>query len=387
MAQRYLAVTSPGLEEMMERELRAMKVKRLERVEGGVEFDATSRGLYEVLLGSRVAHRVYLRMDTFRARDLRECYRKARRFEWERLLGEGAKVAMRGVVKESYIYGSGALVDAVGDGLRDRYAFECKQLRGPQIDRSQHADHDPDTFHLMARCDQDYCQLNLEATCGSLHLRGWRAHTGPAPMRETLAAAMLMACDWQPDEPLLDPMCGSGTFLIEAARLAAGLPPRLKTHRYGVERWASFDAERWAELQQRAVGGGRGQARIVGRDMDAKVIEFARENARLAGVSERITFEVCEVSEGGAPQVSRPGVVICNPPYGERLSEGGAIAALGERLSSDFAGWRAALLLPDGMRPPTVGSRWRVALSCRNGGIPVKLWTCTLGDPDEESEA
>lgn len=374
MAQTYVAITSPGLEEQLLQELRGMKIKRPKVIEGGVEFEATSRGLYEVLLWSRVAHRVMWRVDDFRARDQRECYKKSRRVEWERMLGEGAQVAIRGVVKESYIYGSGALVSSVADGMRDRYAFDVGGLRGPTIDQTGRAINDPGIFSLLARCDQDRCTLSLEGSSGSMHRRGWRTQTGGAPLRESIASAILRAVAWTPDQPLLDPMCGSGTILVEAARQALGKLPRLTSHHYGVRDWANFDEERFEAMHtlvaKHAVK--PEVLRLFGRDRDEAVLDLARANLKRAEVADVINLAHIELVDGVAP-CEQPGWIVSNPPYGERLSDAGVMRELGESLREHFQGWKVAMLVTESQRPPRVGTPWEARLSLKNGGIPVKL--------------
>lgn len=380
MAQRYVAITAPGLEPMLERELRAAKVKRPERILGGVEFDAAARGLYEVLLTSRVAHRIYLRVDSFRARDQREAYRKARRIDWERLIPPGAALATRATIRQSALYGSGALIDAVSDGIQDHFRHDLPgDLAVPRIDRSERsAAQLANTLHVMARLEDDLCQLNLEASRGSLHMRGWRAATGPAPVRESIAAAMLLAAEWTPDEPLLDPMCGSGTLLIEAARLAAGLMPRLAHHDYALPQWANFNAELWDELRAREPVPHPSPAPIFGRDLDPEVLTLAQHNAERAQVTPRVSFAQQDAATG-LPPTSRPGLVVCNPPYGERLANHQGVEALCKQLDAHFRGWRACLLLPDTIRPrPLRGTPWTAATTLLNGGIPVTIWTITV---------
>ncbi len=374
MAQTYAAITTPGLEHVLLDELRKMKVKRPKVIEGGVEFQATARGFYEVLLWSRVAHRVLMRLDEFRARDQRECYKKTRRFEWERLLGEGAKVAIRGVVKESYIYGSGALASSVADGLRDRYAFELKGLRGPTIEVTERAIHEPGVLNILARCEQDRCTLSLEGSSGSMHRRGWRHKTGSAPMRESIASAMLREIGWTPDQPLLDPMCGSGTILIEAGRQALGMLPRDPSHHYGVKDWANFDEERFDALQtlgaKQAVS--RDTLKLYGRDREEEVLEIARDNARHAGLDDLIAWEHTPLAQGQSP-CDEVGWIVSNPPYGERLSSSGMMRELGEMLRGHFEGWRVALLLSESQRPPRFAHPWRTCLTFKNGGLGVKV--------------
>ena len=378
MAQTYVAVTTPGLEHVLLEELRRMKIKRPKLIEGGVEFEATSRGLYEVLGWSRIAHRVMLRVTDFRARDQRECYKKTRRYDWERLLGEEEtqKVSVRGVVRTSGIGGSGALSSSVLDGIRDHYTLDLKQPP-VKLRQTESATSEDGELAILARCVNDQCELSLEASSGSMHQRGWRLATGDAPLRESYAAAILEAIGWDGEEPLLDPMCGSGTIVIEAARKALGMPPRLASHHYGAMNWGSADPERFASILAASPPGkrsARDNVFVMGRDRDKQVVEKALRNIKAAGVAgaARIARVACDA--GTPPDEMQTGWIVSNPPYGERLEEGDSLRDLAVMLREQFQGWKVALLLAETQRPPRTGAFWNEALSFRNGGLPVKLW-------------
>lgn len=378
MAQTYVAVTTPGLERMLLNELRRMKIKKPRVIEGGVEFEATSRGLYEVLGWSRIAHRVMLRVTDFRARDQRECYKKTRRHDWERLLGEdeAQQVSVRGVVRTSGIGGSGALSSSVLDGVRDRYTLDLK--RAPvKLRQTESAVTEPGELAILARCVDDRCELSLEASSGSMHQRGWRVATGEAPLRESYAAAILEAIEWDGQEPLLDPMCGSGTIVIEAARKALGMPPRTMAHHYGAMSWGNADPARFHEILASSSPGKQAVREVVvvvGRDRDAEVVEKAKKNVDVAGVAgvARISQIACDA--GSPPDGVETGWIVSNPPYGERLDEGDSLRDLAVMLRERFQGWKVALLLSETQQPPRTGAFWTEALSFRNGGLPVKLW-------------
>jgi len=240
MSQRYFAVITPGLEGALASELRSLPTRKRSVVEGGVGFEATGVGFYQVMHRSRLANRVYLRVDEFRARDPQELYRKAKRIDWARLLHPGQPVVVEGRSKASRIFGSGAVVARVEDGIADYWR--------ERLDRTP-----PDFGHpqrLLARLHEDRCTLSLDAAGALMHRRGWRLAPGRAPLRENCAAALLQLLGWQPGVPLIDPMCGSGTFLIEAARWAATLPPR-RWSSYAFHHWANFNPARWESTCRR----------------------------------------------------------------------------------------------------------------------------------------
>lgn len=387
MSQTYFAVTAPGLEPALLEELRQMKIKRPEVLHGGVEFEATSRGFYEALCWVRTAHRLYLRVDEFRARENKELYRKARRFDWSRLIPQDARVHVRGVLRHSKLGGSGELIDAVADGLRDHFTID-EASAPPTITRHHEGgapEADPDeVLVVMARSEEDRCQLNLEAGGAAMHVRGWRQEAGPAPLRESLAAAALLLAGWSPSEALLDPMCGAGTIPVEAARWAAGLPPRQREH-HAAARWANWRPERWEQvlaLDHGAPEKARGP--IWGRDVDGEVLGMARRNAARGEVDGFVRFAQGDVAELEPPQGVDPGLVLCNPPYGERLEGREVVEVLLERFAQAFEGWRLAMVLPRdvSVSHPTLSTRALADFS--NGGIPVRLWLCAR--PEQLSE-
>ena len=385
MAQRYFAVTTPGLEEALLDELRGFKIKKPKIMQGGVEFQATGRGLYQVLCWSRIAHRLYLRVDEFRARDGIELYNKTRRFDWERLISGGEDedddrsiVQVRVVVHRSGIGGSGEALDRVADGLRDHFSQELK-VYPPKVLREERTRQKPGELTLMARVIEDRCELNLEASGKPLHQRGWRKETGAAPLRESLAAAILRLCEWREDEALVDPMCGSGTFLIEAARWRQNLGPR---------QWSDYSALSFANANQELfdevasdppnASSDASPASIIGADHDADVIEVAGRNAARAEVSEEAAFIHAEVKDLAATvseAKGAPGLVVCNPPYGERLERSGAIRELLEQFASGaMSGWRLGILLPRDFDLTTAVFPMKERARFTNGGLPVTLW-------------
>lgn len=374
MAQRYFAVTTPGLEETLLQELRGFKVKKPKVMRGGVEFQATARGFYQVLHFARTTHRLYLRVDEFRARDVHELYKKTRRIDWERLLpvDAHAPVQIRGVSHRSNVSGSGELVERVLDGVRDHFTLDLATAP-PTLLRER--DHVQNPITLMVRMSDDRCELSLEAAGRALHQRGWREESGEAPLRETLASAMLEMCGWQPGTPLLDPMCGSGTFLIEAARKTLERSPRCWSD-YAALRWANANPELFEEVRgevSEEAAPAPEEVTIFGQDRDVGVLLKASRNARRAGVQRLVQLKEEPVSQL-LPPLALPGLMICNPPYGERLRRDGAIQELLARAEEHFEGWRLALVLPRDFDMRTARVPMEELGRFTNGGLPVTLW-------------
>ncbi|MEC9400633.1 MAG: hypothetical protein VX475_23600, partial [Myxococcota bacterium] len=375
----------PGLEDALLEELRAFKIKKPKVLQGGVEFQSTSRGLYQVLRQSRIVHRLYLRVDEFRARDGIELYNKTRRYEWERLISGGeeeerSKVHVRSVVHRSGIGGSGEAVDRVADGLRDHFSQELK-IHPPDIIRTDRAfqrkKDEGSALTLMARVIEDRCELNLEMAGRALHQRGWRDETGAAPLRESLAAALLSLAGWSEEEPLIDPMCGSGTFVIEAARRRRNLEPRLwSPSDYGALSLVNANRESFDEAAVEPVVL-EDAPPLIGADRDEDVLEKARRNAARAEILDDVTLLHREVADL-VPAHDVPGLVICNPPYGERLERSGAIKELLEVFASGkMPGWRLGILLPRDFDLTTAVFPMEERARLTNGGLPVTFWIGT----------
>lgn len=186
---------------------------------------------------------------------------------------------------------------------------------------------------LYVRVHRNQVMVSIDTSGALLYRRGWRLENGPAPVRETIAHALLRFADWGREEPLYDPMCGSGTFLIEAAGLSAGLAP---------SRLRDFACDGWT-TPGRQLAAGTGNDSITGSDRDDKVIASARRNAQRAGVSIKVTSHKAEAALAPAPS----GLLICNPPYGLRLKQSSAYAVLGQLMANQFKNWRGAIICPD----------------------------------------
>ncbi len=378
MAQTYFASIQPGLEEALLTEIRRLGGKRPRKVYGGVEFDAARKTLYAAHLQLATATRIWLRVDEFRARDAGELYRKTRRFEWERLLVGGETIHLRAYSSNSRLYHTGKIADAVIDGLRDRF---LEDLPGtPALEFTDSADEEAQL--LMARLDEDRCQLSLHASGPLLHRRGWRTESGEAPLRETIAAAILELIDWQPGQGLADPMCGSATIPIEAARRALNYPPGLNRS-FAFQAWKNFQPARFAEIADEL---GRRiasevPAPILATDRAEEVLKRARRNADRAEVGEHLSFSQSLAKDTSIPeQVSW---LVTNPPYGARLDEDNALAEL-------IGLWRGlshpcglAFLWPCSRRDAVYGfkeKRLTRLTSFENGGLPVDLWVAPLSE-------
>jgi putative N6-adenine-specific DNA methylase len=226
------------------------------------------------------------------------------------------------------------------------------------------------------RIERDLCTLAVDTSGEPLHKRGAKAAVGKAPMRETLASLFLRQCGFDGSEPVVDPMCGSGTFVIEAAEIAARLNPG-RSRRFAFERLATFDAAAWERMRD-ANPGRVPPARCYGSDRDAGAIRMARANAERAGVADFTEFRRCPVSDIAAPE-GPPGLVIVNPPYGTRIGDSKKLQplyrALGETLLGRFPGWRVGLVTSQAMLARATGLPFLPAAApVPHGGLRITLF-------------
>lgn len=373
------AVTAPGLEELCAHELRWMGIAGVAEP-GGVAWEGTRAELYDANLRLRLASRVLVRVAEFRARTFFELERHARRVPWDRFVAPGGAVRLRVSSRKSKLYHEGAiaqrLLDAVErsvGGLRDA---------GAAGGGDEEEDEGADEQLFVVRFHYDSCTVSADASGALLHLRGYRQALAKAPLRETLAAAMLLGSGWDGSAPLLDPMCGSGTVAIEGALLARRIAPGLASaertpRRYAFGDWPDFDARLWADAVERAAGEilPSAPAPVQGSDRDAGAVEAARANAARAGVLDDLALDVRPLSAVEPPPGT--GWLLSNPPYGVRVGETEGLrnlyAALGRLAREKLPGWTLGLLSADRGLEAQVKVRFAEALRTRNGGIPVRL--------------
>ena len=339
------ASTARGLEELLKTELEGLGATDCQVVQGGVHFQGDTRLLYQSLMWSRLASRIMLPLGECRVYSDLDLYLGVQAIPWTEMFNPGATFAvhfsgLNDEIRNSQ-YGALKVKDAIVD------SFTRKNLPRPNVDRES-----PD-LRINVWLNKETAHISLDLSGEGLHLRGYRDGTGMAPIKENLAAAIVMRSGWVPGTPLLDPMCGSGTLLIEAAMLATDRAPGLHRGHWGFGGWAQHDDGIWkevkAEAQTRARQGlAAYESRFYGSDVDARVIERARRNARRAGLGELIDFDVKDVAQLNNPLPKGPyGTVISNPPYGERLESEPALIALhsllGRIMKSQFGGWNLSV--------------------------------------------
>ncbi|WP_341211134.1 class I SAM-dependent RNA methyltransferase [uncultured Limimaricola sp.] len=361
----------PGLESLLADEAREKGFDAPAAVPGGV----TTRGGWEEVwranLELRGAGRVLVRIGGFMAFHLAQLDKRARKFAWGEVLRPGETVRVDVVCRRSKIYHAGAAKQRIETALE---AFGVVIAQGGE----EADDTDASAIAIKVRIEDNEVLFSLDSSGAPLHRRGTKQFVGKAPMRETLAALFLRACGYDGREPVYDPMCGSGTFVLEAAGIAAGVAPCL-SRPFAFERLASFDAARWAQMRDGAASAVATDLRFTGSDRDAGAVSGANANAERAGLGSVASFRHAAVSDAAPPE-GPPGLVIVNPPYGGRIGNKkllyGLHGALGETLRRNFRGWRVGIVTSEPGLARATGlpvTPW--GPSVPHGGLKITLFT------------
>jgi putative N6-adenine-specific DNA methylase len=380
-----LAVTAPGLAPLAERELRAIGIAPDAVAAEGVSFSASPAQLYAANLWLRTATRVVIRVASFRAETFAELERRARRVAWERYITAGDRVRIRVSCRKSRLYHSDAVAERIAGAIRrvggvpmlepDQISADAQTAGGEAGVTAPLAGGSSGQL-ILVRFFRDHCTVSMDSSGDLLHRRGYRLETAKAPLRETLAAAILMASGWECQGPLIDPLCGSGTIVIEGALLARRRAPGL-WRQFAFMRWPEFDAPAWrtlvADARERERAGP--PVAIYGSDRDPGATAAALGNATRAGVEGDIHFVTCPISAIEPPP--GPGWLVTNPPYGVRVGERDRLrnlyAQLGHVARAKCPGWTVALVSGNRMLTRHTGLALAAEVRTTNGGLPVEL--------------
>ncbi|MCI3950846.1 MAG: methyltransferase [Burkholderiales bacterium] len=369
----FFAPCPRGLESLLAAELGKLGAKDVQAVDGGAAFAGEMRLCYAVNLQSRVASRVLWRVGHGPYRSEHDLFAAAFGLPWKDWFDVRCSIrvnvsAIRSPLK-SLEFATLRIKDAVCD------SFRAASGRRPDVDTAR-----PDV-RIHAFLTRDTASFYLDTSGDALFKRGWRVAGGDAPVRENLAAGILGLANWQPGTPLLDPMCGSGTFLIEAAMVALDVAAGLGRP-FGFEKLANYDAAGWRALRQSA------KARVQpvrplpihGSDKFGSVLDLARENLEAAGLQESVALKQVDVLESSPPAES--GIVVMNPPYGERLGTHETLAAfyplLGDALKKRYAGWTAYILSADMRLPGLMRLKPTRRTPLYNGALECRLFEFKL---------
>ena len=366
-----LVVTSPGLEHVTQRELAALGVTPSALAEPGIiPVRVPQRTLYTMNLNLRTASRITVLGANFRARTFAELERRAKAVPWEEWLRDDTGVRLRVTCRKSRLYHSDAVAERVAGAIAAR-------TRAVVTAESTAPDEEPASEQLiLVRLLRDECTMRVDTSGAHLHRRGYRQAVAKAPLRETLAAAMLLAAEWNIGAPLIDPFCGSGTIAIEAALLARNIAPGARRE-FAFMNWPTFDSAAWSATldEARTLERNAGRAPIIAADRDDGAIEATLSNAQRAGVLEDIDARCQPLSALDPP--ATPGWLVSNPPYGVRVGERDRLrdlyAVLGRLCRERLRDWHVALLSAHPELDAQLALPLVETLRTTNGGLNVRL--------------
>jgi putative N6-adenine-specific DNA methylase len=374
---RMFAVSAPGLENIVTSELHHIGNSDAMPVEGGVNFSGDLAGLYRANLSLRTASRIVVRVDEFHADSFHELERRAKRIRWDEYLRPGSRAQFRVTCRKSRLYHSDAVAQRFSEAVARRVNGVAISTASEAVDDSDGELRESSPAQLFTvRLAHDNCAVSVDSSGALLHRRGYRQATGKAPLRETLAAAMVIGSGWDARSPLVDPMCGSGSIAIEAALIARRIAPGI-SRSFSFQDWPSYDSGILESLKREATRAAISASNVVimASDRDDGVIKSAQSNAERAGVLDSIQIEARPISAMRAPE--GPGWIVTNPPYGVRVGDRGLLrnlyAQLGSVARERAKGYTIALLSADVMLEASLRLSLEEVFRTRNGGIPVRL--------------
>lgn len=353
--------TAPGLESALYDEVRGKGFKRAKTTKGGVTIEGGWPEVWRANLWVRGASRVLARIASFKVLHLKDLAALAQDVPWEDILKPEHSFRVEVSCSKSRIYHSGAAAERVERAISNT----LKTLPSPDAE-----------ITIMARIDHDLCTLSVDTSGALLHKRGYKTAVSKAPMRENMAALFLQQCGYKGTEPVFDPMCGSGTFVIEAAEIAARLNPgRLRN--FAFEKLVAFDPQAWETMRSVKRQAETG-IHFYGSDRDEGAVKMSAENAKRAGIDKLTEFKQQTISEM-VPPTNTPGLVIINPPYGGRIGDKHQLRplyqTLGKVLSSHFSGWRVGIITSDhSLAQSTALPFLPQSKSVQHGGLRINLF-------------
>jgi putative N6-adenine-specific DNA methylase len=359
----FFASCPRGLEELLRQELSPLGAENARVVPGGVAFSGGWEVCYRANLWSRIASRILWRVGDFQYRNEDDLYAAAKAVDWPLHFAVREKIRVNVTAQKSPLksleFATLKVKDAVCDRFRDQLGSR------PDVDRAA-----PDV-RIHAFLEEAKGIFYLDTSGEALFKRGWRMDVAEAPLRENLAAGIVMLTGWKFDQPLLDPMCGGGTLLSEAAAMARGRAPGAKRS-FAFEKLAMFDSAAWKGIREKTVA--PVAPRLYGSDSDPEALKIARRNLAAAGVERWVKLEHGDILQRAAPEPA--GVMVANPPYGERIGSPEELAAfypkLGDALKKKFAGWNCFFFTADQrmaklirLQPSRRTPLWNGAIECR----------------------
>jgi len=357
--------TQPGLESLLLEEVIERGFKRGKAIGGGVTIWGDWNDVWRANLTLRGASKVLARIGEFRAFHLAQLDKRARKFPWGKTLTQGHAVKVEVVTnRKSKIYHAGAAIERIERAIHEEF--------GAKIAKSM----DEADIIIKTRIDDNNVRFSVDTSGIGLHKRGYKQAMGKAPLRETMAALALRSCGYDGRETVLDPMCGSGTFLIEAAQISRNFMAG-RSREFAFEKLASYDAaavesirDNWTPRES--------EQKLYGSDRNVNVIGFSKANAERGGVADMCEFKPLPLSKVERPE-SPPGLVIVNPPYGARIGKKKDLFALytsfGDVMRDRFTGWRVGMITSDMKLAEATKLPWlKTGAPIAHGGLKVRLF-------------
>jgi len=388
-----LFITCPkGIESLLQNEIEALGATQSRQTVGGVHCQSSLESLYQICLWSRLANRVLLLLFTGSVKDSPMCYQLSHDFDWSNLIHADSTLSVHFTGQSPFmrntVYGAQLIKDSIVDKLRETTGRRC--------------DIDPDNANckIQARLHHGELSVYYDLSGGSLHQRGYRKQAGAAPLKENLAAALLLRADWPKrsadKQPLIDPCCGSGTLLIEAAMIATDKAPALEREEFGFMYWRGHDDDLWRSIRKDAmtrhdIALEQPPIKILGFDADLHVLSIAKRNIERSGLSQFIECRQGNIRDFRMPADlhEQKGLIIANPPYGERLTDSAELIPLyqdlGLALAEQAQGWQAAIFTADPLLAKAIGLRSHKQYSFFNGAIPCQLYLFDMQESNKSN--
>ncbi len=365
---RMIAKTLFGLETVLANELTDLGASRVREMVRSVEFYGDIRLLYNANLWSRTATRIIMPIADFTAADEQQLYREVNAFPWENWFGVDSTIAIDAVLVNARFDNSLYVAQKTKDAIADR--FRKRTGKRPSVDLKR-----PDV-RINIYVYNNECTISLDSSGGPLFKRGYRSKTGKAPLNEVLAAGLVLQSGWDRKSAFVDAMCGSGTIVIEAGLIARNIAPGLNRKHFGFMYWPGYDADLFASLQEKARAKMLPSLNfpILGSDKSSRMVGEAAANARLAGVLTDIEFRHCPLANLEPP--SPPGVLIINPPYGERMAVeeiNDFYHAIGDAFKNSFTDYDAFVFTGNLAAAKRIGLRTSRRIEMYNGPIECRL--------------
>lgn len=361
------ATTFHGLEDVLVNELLKLGAKNIEPFKRGVAFTGDKGFLYKANLCLRTALKVLVPLFSFHAEDEHELYENLKKYEWEKLLGTEDTIAINATVNSEVFNHSLYISQKTKDAICDRFVEKFSVRPDVNLDNP--------TIRIYIHIFKNYVSVNLDSSGDSLFKRGYRVDIDTAPMKEVLAAGMVLLSNWQPHLPLIDGMCGSGTLGIEAAMFANNIPPGVFREEFGFMKWRDFDKELWDTIYDSCINRIKDDMpNIISSDIDIVPLEMAKRNGAVAKVDDVIQYQ--HISFFDLMPNKPHGTILLNPPYDERIKMEDTNAfykQIGDKLKKDFGGWTAWIITSNMEAMKSIGLHPSKKMTLFNASLECKL--------------